>query len=189
MKKRFPLNVITLILLILFISFFLWQLKINLRIKQIRTEKSDELKKTEAEGRRLEQLKEQSQDLKQKEDSLYQIIPLNEKQPLGLIKQLISLGSEIGLKKVTFRTKEKKGLREGQFFGSSQTQPKPSPFQPLYLEMNSEGTFLQLLDFLARLNNLERIVYVNALEIKRSKEILPYQKFFLQLITYTFLQE
>jgi len=183
-KTRLLSNLSIVILLILFIALFLWLLRVNLTLRQIWNERKHEFQEAKTSIRRLETLEKQGQDLKQKEDTLYNKVSLDEKQPLSLIKSLISIGGEIGLRGVTISVEEKGEARTEQASGLPQTGPKP-----LYLKMNFEGTFTQLLDFLKKLNHLERIVTVSTLEIKRSEEILPYQKASLQLITYTFSQK
>ena len=210
MKKIvLAINLSILIILLGTVLFFLWQLKNNIDLKKELTQKAQLLKEIETTSRHLKELEVQSRDLKQKAEALYKRVPVDEKQPLSLIKVLINIGGEIGLRKISFSVKEesidekdKLSLISG-VSGQGSDLSKGGPMQeaavpvqsaalavsgvaqigpkPLYLEMNFEGTFPQLLDFLKKLNNLERIVTVSAIEIKRSEEALPYQKISLQL--------
>lgn len=218
MKKiALTINLSILIILLGIVLFFSWQLKNNIDLKKELAKKTELLKETETASRHIKELEVQSKDLKQKAEALYKRMSVDEKTPFSLIKVLINIGGEIGLRKITFSVKEEsmdendKLSLTSEVPGHESALSKGGPMQepaqsvgtptlavsgvaqigpkPLYLEMNFEGTFLQLLDFLKKLNNLERIVAVSAIEIKRSEEVLPYQKISLQLITYTFLQK
>lgn len=115
--KKLVLIINLSILIILFgtVLFFLWQLKNNIDLKKELTQKTQLIKEIETTGQHIKELEEQSRDLKQKAEALYKRVPVDEKQPLSLIKVLINIGGEIGLKEITFSVKEEsKGELEFQ---------------------------------------------------------------------------
>jgi len=169
------------VLLALLLAFFLWLLKDNFALRETWKQKKQELEEAQAASRRLEALERQSQELKQKENTLYNRIPLGEKQPFGLIKKLINLGGQIGLREMNISLKEKEESQIGQASAGAPAGPKA-----VHLQMNVVGTFRQLLDFLKKIYQLERVVNVSLIEVKRSEKLLPYQKISLELIVYTF---
>lgn len=233
MKRTDVLIIFILItVLIILIAFLFWQYKDSFNLKRQLEEKNTELEKAQVVSRRVEELEKQNEELRQKEGILYSRVSIDEKQPFSLIRKILSIGNEIGLRGMSFDIKEKsekeqkdsqglikgppnKALAEEDMSGSgamphrsltegegalmpgarqapqpvkSQEASKAGP-KPLYFQMEFEGTFLQFLDFLKRVSNLERVVTIDTLEIKRSKELLPYQKATLQLVTYTFSGE
>lgn len=185
------------VFLLLMILVSLWQFNTTVILRRTLAEKKKEIKETRTASRRLEKLAEQSQNLKQKEEASYKKIPVNEKQPLGLIKALMRLGGEIGLKEMSFSIKDvslgnqantgsETGAIPSEGAGQSGSEkPRPKP-KPVYIQMECEGTFSHLLTFLERLLNLERLVSVEQITIERKEKILPYQQISLEVVTYTY---
>lgn len=221
MKKTILfINLTLAAILTLLVLFFFWKLHSNSLLKQGLEAKRRELKEAHSHIRQLEKLERERQGLIQKEESLNKMAPAGEKQPLGLIKTLIAIGSEIGIKNATFNIEEEEGKKQtgvstGQTSGaeapnlqedlsenvpyqtgqapmlpttqtSANLQPQP---MPLGIEINFEATYLQALDFLKGIAGIERIVVVEGIVMERKKEILPYQRVSLKLVTYTFLNQ
>lgn len=198
-------------------SFFVWQLRANMSLTRELDAKKKEFTRAEAASRHLRNIEKQIDDIKQKQQMLYKKVPVNEKEPFSLIKTLIRLGGQAGLKNITLRLKEKsaeEGTAANQGGGAAQDQgdeggseeaaspettesqgaqgeessvsPDQSGPSPVYLEMTFEGSFPLILSFLQKLMSLERIVKIEGMSIQRRKDILPYQKVSLDLVTYTF---
>lgn len=215
-------KIIFFIILPLLILSFFWQLNKNLALRKLLKEKNNALETSEAASRHLEKLKKQELELQEKEKILRRKLPADDRQPLALIKALISLGRETGLREISLSIKEepaaeaKGSYSKGNEMASAseleeipQSAAKSSASsndmevsvsrsgsaksrsarngepEPVYLEINCEGTFQQLIIFLNRLRELERIVAVGEISIERKKDILPFQKISLELVTYT----
>lgn len=207
-----PLLIATVILT----SFLVWQMKVSVSTKEELAAKKKEFRHAEAASKHLRDLEKQISDIKQKEEMLFKKVPVSEKEPLGLIRTLISLGGQAGLKGVTVSLKEKsakqqaaprqrRGAADQGSQGGSEEAPAEQavaiPVQetgeegsaaaaqgpsPVYLQMEFEASFPRVLSFLHKLMDLERIVKVEGISVKRDKDILPYQKVSLDLVTYTF---
>lgn len=184
-QNLFIKNASAIILIVLLFSLFLWGLKINSRLTQELAVKKGEQKEAKSASKRLKALQKQFQALEQKEKTVGLRVPANEKHPFSLIRTLTSIAGEIGLKGPSFDTlTEDAGQQEAAGIQVSTSLP-PGP-KPIKLEMNFTATHQQLLKFLDRLMNLERIAAVEEIKIERDKKILPRQKVSLQLVTYTF---
>jgi len=167
---------------ILLVVVFLWQFRVNLLLRRNLSEKKTEVEEAQYDSRRFKELKKQSDELKLKEELLDKRLPVGEKQPMGLIKKITLLAKARGLEKINFELKSESALEE-------KTKPAVNLEKnliPLYFEMKFETTFPRLLEFLKELTNLERIITVEKLDIKREKEILPNQKITLDLVAYVF---
>lgn len=179
-KTSFLIGTAFLTLFILLSFLLFWQSRHNLALKQQLDTKRQELKQEQSYSQELERLVRGKKDLKQKEQRLSRMVPTGERQPLDLIKIFISIGSEIGLRNVVFNIKETKEVeKKEQSVASLESKVKT-----IKIETNFEATFFQLLSFLEKLMQLERIVAIEQIVIKRQKDILPYQKVSLELITY-----
>ena len=175
-----PIWVLMCILVILFIFVFSWQLKTNSALSRDFTKKRKELKAVQSSGRRLEQLEKQSQELGQKNEAQELRVPGAEKEPLGLIKTITRLGSKKGFRRTSFK------LRSSSVLANQSVSGLGAGLSPLYFGMECEGTYPQLLEFLKELMSLERVVAVERIEVKRKKEILPYQQIAISFVTYIF---
>lgn len=205
-----------LVVAIILASCFVWQLKTNITLRQELSAKKNEFKEAEAASKHLMTLEKQASDMKQKQEALYKKVPVNEKEPFGLMKALIRLGGQAGLRKITLSLKEKAVVTAQEAAsqaGQAADQGAETPADeaggqqgavsaqtddagvvalpqgastPIYLQMDFEGSFPQILVFLEKLMSLERIVEVEGIFIERKKETLPYQKASLDLIAYTF---
>jgi len=169
-------------LIILVIVIFLWQFRTNSTLRRDLSAKKKAVKQVQQANRRFEELKKQSGELKQEEELLDKRLPVGEKQPMGLIRQITLLAREKGLGKINFRIKSASALQEG----TNPAVDSGKDLIPLYFEMSFETTFPQLLEFLKELADLERVITVEKLVIIREEGILPKQKINLSLVTYTF---
>jgi Tfp pilus assembly protein PilO len=204
MKKiNWAINVyFPVIALILTAILFFWLWNENSGLNNALEVKKKELRAARTAGAGLKKLEKQAESFREEEEKLRQKIPLNDKQPLDLIKTLIRIAREAGLKEIDFDLKEKTArannnvsgagaagsgmgtiamVEKSSFDAQSDIQP-----QPISLEISCQGTFSQLLLFLEKTAKLERVVIVEKVEIERKKELTPRQKIFLRLITYTF---
>ncbi len=182
-KKNFYLSS-SLILAIIITSFLLaWQVNLRLNLDKTIFTKSKELKISRSSQKHLEKLKSELDLLENKEKALNRMIPRGEEQPLGLIKSIVRLGNEMGVMKIDFDLMPPLALGGAAGDGS---EPGSGGVKALYFTMNCEVTFIQFLKFLDKLTNLERIVEVRGIKIERVKDMLPYQKISLELVTYSF---
>jgi len=189
MRKVAPLtNWEILATLFLLILFLLWQLKVNAVLSKELAGKREKAKKIQAVKENLADLTKKALDLKERKDRLYKKAPVNEEQPLTLIKALIKTGSQIGLKNITVGLKEETEEAEtikASSESKNQTTKEPG-LKTTYLEMNFEAVFPQLTLFLEKLMKLERVVSVEGVKVERNDKGLPYQKVSLDLATYVF---
>lgn len=185
---------------ILIISLFIRLLRANFNLKAGLNQKSAELEKARIANKNLYQLEQHSRGLEGKKETINKKAPRGEKYPLELIKTFTMIGGETGLKKTVFSIKEEKnkaqdtlttssGYIEGSRTGHAPTRSEPpkTGLTPIEFEMKFEAVYPQLLSFLQKLMQVERLVTVNQIKIERKKELLPYQQITLQLTTYTFL--
>lgn len=214
-KAEFIINVALIVILFLVFSLYMWVQHKNIFLKKDLKEARQLLTESEHASRHLEKLEKQSNEILKKEAFIQRKMPVNEIQPLGLMKTIILLCSELGLKNYSLKQIEKlapvsqAGMYARQDVSDYQKQdtynemPKDvtgqedalgeqqaivvsNGIRTIFLELNFQGTYQQLLDFLKRLNGIERIVSVEGLNIERKKELLPYQKIQLILAAYTY---
>ena len=195
-KELFIKNAAVISLIVLLFLLFLWGLKINSRLAQELAVKKGEHKEAKSASRRLRALQKQLQDLEQKEKTIGLRVPTNEKHPFSLIRTLTSIAGEIGLKGPSFAMKDSATQTSDGTLTQDAGQPEAAGIQasanlppgpkPIRIEMNFTATYQQLLKFLDRLMNLERIAAAEEIKIERDKKTLPRQKISLQLVTYVF---
>lgn len=195
-KKSFIKNAAAISLIVILFLSFLWGSKINSRLTEELAVKKGEHKEAKSASKRLKAFQKQLQALEQKEKTIGLRVPTNEKHPFILIRTLTSIAGEIGLKGPSFAMNDsaaqtsddaltqEAGQQEAAGIQVS-ASPPPGP-KPIRLEMSFTATYQQLLEFLDRLMNLERIVAAEEIKIERDKKTLPRQKISLQLVTYVF---
>jgi Tfp pilus assembly protein PilO len=122
---------------------------------------------------------------KEEEKRLTAAIPYNEKEPFTFVKILTRLASQANIKNIKFTasTPEKAGARGIIAGGSDQSEGVYS----ISIQMNAEGEFYQLVNFLKTLSSLDRTVTVDAVQVVRDEKILPCQKISLKIKVYTYL--
>ncbi len=211
-KLSLFLNLAVIIVILGVLLLFLWQLKMNVDLKQELSVKKQDFKDAKAASKHLKGLEAQTVVLKLKRAALYKRIPLAEEEPFSLIKAIMRLGGEVGLQNISLGLKRKTfsnqagavsgagglseqmqdeagGVQQSYSVDQSGTQVFSSSteeIKEIYLDVNCEGDINQLLIFLGKLMNMERLVKVDGIKIERKKEILPYQKISLEIVTYTF---
>ena len=184
-KNNIYINSGLAVAIIIMSSLLAWQINLKLNLTRSFSAKSKELKKSLSSQKHLEKLKSELELLEAKEKALNRMIPEGEAQPLRLIKSIVRLGNEIGIKKIDFDVKPPSavgGLGQGDDLSAEESAGVKS----LYFKMNCEGTFIQFLKFLNKLMNMERIVEVRGVKIEGVRDILPYQKISLELVAYSF---
>ncbi len=182
-KNNIYINSGLAIAIIIASSLLAWQINLKLNLSSSFAAKSKELKKSLASQKHLEKLKTELELLEVKEKALNRMIPEGETQPLRLIKAIVRLGNEIGIKKIDFDVKP---LSATGVLGQGNDVVGEEGVKRLYFKMNCEGTFIQFLKFLNKLMNMDRIVEVRGVKIEGVKDILPYQKISLELAAYSF---
>ncbi len=207
-NSKMSLNIITGALLALCVGLFLFQLKQNVDIREEFGSKNSEFKEAKAASKRLESLEKQTNELKYKEDILGKRIPFNEKHPFDLMKTIIRAGGESGLREIVFKMNRESAVNDqngnpgmtppqdgGRFAPRQVPQPPSGPPKsefdpdPKDIVLSFEGTFPQTLAFINKITSLERQVTIQAVEIERKDDILPYQKVSLSLKAYTFVKQ
>jgi hypothetical protein len=186
MKKLFPLlmglGIGVFALLVVFV--FILQLRAHQEFKKELSGKKEELKEAQTASRKMEELEKKSQELKQLESKMKKRVAVGDTQPLGLIKIITGSASKMGLRKISFE------LKTASASASKDNKSAPAAQGagpvPVYFQMKFNATFPQALKFLKELNDLERIVTAEKIEISRSIDILPYQSVILDLVTYYF---
>lgn len=168
-RNRLIFSVILVIILVLVFVLFLMQTRLIFRLNKKLADLRNRIQQREGEQSNIDRF---IREVEEKERFFSRKVSQNEKEPLGLIRQLTLLAQEDGLKSIEFSLQ--KSQREGNIYR-------------LPFIMNMEGEFRQLLLFLEAISSLERLVSVDGIKIERKEEILPRQEITLQLVTYTLL--
>jgi len=186
MKKLLPiLNWVGMGLAILLVAFvFVTQFQAKQKLNKELTVKKAELLEAESASRRMAELEKKSQGLRQKEIKMKRRVVVGDTQPLELIKAITGLASKTGLRKIKFELKTSSQIAVKD--PSAPPAPPGSGPVPSYFQMDFDSTFPQALKFFKDLNELERIVTVEKIDISRKTDILPYQSVTLSLATYSF---
>lgn len=174
--------------LVLLIAVLVWQITVGADLKQTFSAAQGKLRNEEDTNARLETIKARIEELRQREVSQNKIVPVNEKQPLGVIKSLVLATTETGMQGCTFKVIEKSGETAPQE-EAAQPSPLPPDIKELFVELSGYGTFPQILSLLGKVKNLERLVLVKKLTIKRDEKKLPFQKVVLEFAAYSFIAQ
>jgi len=183
--RRFKLVFFLTILFVIVFSFlFLGEYNRNLSLRRELKEKSKELKEAEEMRKKIEELerskKEQLLRLKELERRLPE--RLNE---VSLMREITSLAIHFGVRNIEFVPLVAKNDVESQ-------RNLAIPFyvnnvRPHMFRINMEIEFPYLVSFLKNMMNMERVISVESIEIKREKNIVPRQKVSLDIVSYTFI--
>jgi Tfp pilus assembly protein PilO len=121
---------------------------------------------------------------KEEEKKLILAIPYNEREPFTFIKSLTRLASQGNIKNIQFNASapEKAGARVAAAGGATS-----EGVYSISIQMNAEGEFYQLVNFLKKIGALDRIVAVDSVQVVRDEKILPCQKISLKIKVYTYL--
>jgi Tfp pilus assembly protein PilO len=224
-RGGFIKNAAVVCLIILLFICSVWQIRVNVSLKQQLNAKRAEFKEAMSASKRLVKLQRQIQEIEEKERAINNQVPRAEQKPFGLVKALTAVAGEIGLRNIVFTIngteKEKwaQPQQEAMTMLQQQEEPDESSFMapesqalmsetparlkngavgqayaaapaagpiPLKLELGFKATYSQALNFLKRINGLERVVAVEGIRIERKKETLPFQKVSFELVTYAF---
>ena len=188
MKKLLPiliwLGIGLVLLLVVFV--FVVQFQARQKLNQELTVKKTELLEAESASLKMAELEKKSQGLRQKEIKMKRRVVVGDTQPLELIKTITGLASKTGLRKIKFGLKTSSQISAND--PSAPSAPPGTGPTPSYFQMNFDSTFPQVLKFIKGLNELDRIVTVEKIDISRKIDILPYQSVVLSLATYSFSQ-
>lgn len=182
-------------------------------------QKKEELRKIKETQQKLDSVEKEVADLKEQQESVHDMVSLNETSPLKLIKTLTLLGAEFGLEKMEFTSEEKKeeggntvpvpppqntsstaGAGQGMGKDSSpamgaasgsgvKSSSAPLMVNPISIRMTFEAPYTQVFLFLEKLQTLKRVVSVEDIQVNRVENILPYQQVTLKLVAYTLITE
>ncbi|MDD5729542.1 MAG: type 4a pilus biogenesis protein PilO [Candidatus Omnitrophica bacterium] len=180
-KMEFSGNLAIIIIVIAVISILAWQIKVNADLKKSFRSIDEELNQQSVAAKHLEELESRIDDLREREAKTNKKVPVNEKEPLPVVKALINLTNETGLRATTFKMRTKAAASDSRFTAAGD-------LTPMYLQMDATGQFPHILAFLNKINNLDRLVLVEKVSIKRDKNDLPFQKLTIDLVTFTFTQ-
>ncbi|MFA6217872.1 MAG: type 4a pilus biogenesis protein PilO [Candidatus Omnitrophota bacterium] len=176
-KLNLIVNIVVITVLVLVIALFGWYLKENFDLKASLAEKSAEYEKEENANRYLAELERKNEALKQEEQKINKVVPLNEEKPFGLVKDLIRVSTQAGLKECNFKITD-----------SGTADTANNGLKQFFIKMKCESTFPQAINFLEKLSSMERLVLVETVAITRKKEILPYQEITFDMVSYTFVE-
>ncbi|OQX88294.1 MAG: hypothetical protein B6D55_00665 [Candidatus Omnitrophica bacterium 4484_70.2] len=183
--KRFKLVFfLTILFLIVFSFLFFSEYNKNLSLRRELKEKSKELKEAEEMRKKLKELE------KSKKEQLLRLKELERELPeesgeVSLMKEITSLAIHFGVRNIEFVPLVAKDNVEGQ---RNLTIPfYTNNVRPHMFRINMEIEFPYLVSFLKNIMNMERVISVENIEIKREENIIPRQKVSLDIISYTFI--
>ncbi len=163
---------------------FVLQLQSNQKLNEELKAKKTELAEAQSASRKMQELEKKSQELKQEERRIKRRVAVNDSQPLELIKVVTGSASKIGLRNIGFE------LKTASAVAPKDNSPAASSAQgdpvPVYFQMKFDSAFSQAVKFIKELNELERIISLEKVQISRKKDIIPYQAVTLDLVTYFF---
>jgi len=114
-------------------------------------------------------------DLKTQESFVEARIPLNEKDPVSVLKLLSRVATEADISKISMHSKSRE--RSQDIYGEDLYR------FPLVIEL--QCGYSELCTFLNRILSLDRLLLIQNLSIERKKELLPQLKVTLTLFAYT----
>ncbi|MDD5669029.1 MAG: type 4a pilus biogenesis protein PilO [Candidatus Omnitrophica bacterium] len=196
------------------ISVFVLVMNKHIALSNELKEKKKDYQSAKSSSRQAEQLELKAAQMQEKELELGKMIPINEQQPLSVIKSLTRLGGEVGLRDVSFSissvsqqmspASQNSGAPGavsggGGFPGGGGQMPggfsppkmaAVSPTEPVksYLEMTFTSEYPQIKQFIKKIGTLPRIITVDGMKIERNENLLPQQTVTLYLVVYTFNQ-
>lgn len=188
------------------VGLLVWQLRVRKAVRQDLEKSTAELKESATMSMKLTQLEKQIEVLKRKEEALYRQVPAQEQYPHRLLKALSAAAENAHFSGVMFSVKSNRAVSDnqpGQEEAPAMVDPGADPAagkkggeragksigkgtaREIYLQMECDGDFCALLEFLDAVNAMERIVKVGRVTVERRKEIHPRQKIILDLVAYT----
>ncbi|MFA5118635.1 MAG: type 4a pilus biogenesis protein PilO [Candidatus Omnitrophota bacterium] len=176
-KLNLIVNIVVIVILVLVIALFGWYLKENIDLKASLAEKTAEYEKEENANKYLAELERKNEALKQEEQKINKVVPVNEEKPFSLVKDLIRVSTQAGLKGGSFKITD-----------SGKPDPANNGLKQFFIKMKYESTYPQAINFLEKLSAMERLVSVGAVTITRKKALLPYQEITFDMVSYTFVE-
>lgn len=207
------------ILIIGLVGFYVLMILQSRSLQKEEHQKKEELTKIKEAQQKLDALEKEVAHLRKGQEGVYDLVSLNETNPLKLIKTLTLLGAELGLEKMEFVSEEKKedgniasappsnnmtattgmGLQgrgkdnspvSGSASGNGVKSSNDSlVFTPLLIRMTFEAPYTQLFLFLEKIQTLKRVISIEEIQVNRAEKILPYQEVTLRLVAYTLITE
>jgi|GEM_PF-2131522 len=199
--RKFKLNIyIFLILLVIFsIGLFIYQIRITNSLKRELSGKESKLEEITTVKEVIYGIEKKLVESELKEQEMLTKIPEGKESIFDLMRELTMLGDEIGLRDINFRMEEKpegNDKQEGEGKprkGFDLLDKKPASSSTLidkvdyhYIKMSFKCGYRELFAFIKKIINLERLVSIDVVEIKREENTVPRQSITLDLVTYTF---
>lgn len=178
------------LLVAVFSTLLIIEVKNNTHLRSDITDRKREIDEVERFKGDIERLKKEIIQQKIEGSLIEKRIPQNEGKPLSLIKKLTLSGSQSGIEKLEFSYEDVQENKQEQF--SSQVGFKPqssSNIKVLPIKMEFECEFKQLYSFLKNILQMERLVSVEGIEVRRSEDILPRQAVSIEVNAYTFVNQ
>ncbi len=107
------------ILIIGLVVFYVLMIQQSRALQKEENQKKEELTKIKEAQQKLDVVEKEVANLRKEQEGVYDLVSLNETNPLKLIKTLMLLGAELGLEKIEFISEEKKD--------DGQIAPAPPP--------------------------------------------------------------
>jgi hypothetical protein len=194
MKKTELFSTVGIGLVLAGLFFFLFfQIKSNSVLRRKSARLKNDLKNAKVASHQLEDLEKTIEDTNRKAEAIYRRVPENEELPLSLVKSLLPVAVEVGLREVKYDLTQKKEQTKEESAGKAQgpQSPEDAQLQQLgirktRLTITCKATFPQIIRFVEQLARLERVAAVKGIVVERDEKLLPYQKISLQLEAFSF---
>ncbi len=205
-KAGLNIEIVIIIVIALISTGLLFQVKKMFSLKRKVREKQEELAGVKSAGNILNELKKEVDKGREEEESLFRMVPRRRGAILNAMKELTLLGKRLDLKYVTFDLQQEEG-KEGGKAGEETSDSSVSwkgfipidlpvskgnidsrTIVPYQFKMLFESEYAQLVSFIEKALELEQIVNINQVLIKRSPDVsvLPRQEVILIFTTYTY---
>ncbi len=205
-KAGLNIEIVISIVIALITIGILFQVKTMFSLKQELREKQDELASVKNAKSILNELKKEVDKGREEEEVFFRMVPRRRGAILNAMKELTLLGKKLDLKYITFDLQQeegKEGVKAGKESSDSSVSwkgfiPIDLPVSkdtidsrtivPYQFKMLFESEYAQLVSFIEKALELEQIVNINQVLIKRSPDVsvLPRQEIVLILTTYTY---
>ncbi|MCG2711384.1 MAG: hypothetical protein L6416_03560 [Candidatus Omnitrophica bacterium] len=206
MKNSKLILIISGMLFAALLSILILEFKINAALKKEWLEKEGSIKAAKKITQEAEKIQKEITDLTIEDSQIEKMVPLNEQEPMGLIKTLSLLANQSKAKNLEIiflnQGKDSSDTSDQQEQSGTSFSPEDEEddefseqnetffsLKPQLIQMNFECEFPQVIAFLNKALSLDRIVLIDSVKIERVEKILPRQKVTLMLSAYTFLAE
>jgi hypothetical protein len=167
-------------------AVFFWQLHTKGDLDAALEKAKKDSKQAQKDMRRLVELRKYPSGLEDRIAANVQKIPPYELVPAGLMRQLLEIGTDLGLKDMRFDHELNAGFTEDQIKRKTDFMAAyaGAKIELEYCVMHFRASFQNLCVFLRRLYALDRVVALERLTVERRDNILPDQSVSMVLITY-----